>query len=100
LTTLANTPALPAARYWSALIRPNIRISEAIMPVQPGLVAGSNVGFVISVEILVEQKIVLPLRIRLELLIAAENRPASILIAEEDPGYAESLIALLPGKTS
>ena len=51
-----------------------------------GLVAGPKAGAVVSVEVLVEQNVILPVRIGLEFLRASVNRPPARLIAQEDPG--------------
>ena len=40
--------------------------------------AGSDTGTVVSVKVLVEQNVVLPIRIGLELLRAAVNRPVTL----------------------
>src|SRR5271157_4889762 len=49
-----------------------------------GLVARSNSGSRIAVEVLMEQHQVTPMRISLELFEIAEHRPAAILIAKKN----------------
>lgn len=51
-----------------------------------GLMAGSQARAVISVEILVEQNVILPVRIALEFLRTSINRPPARLILQEYPG--------------
>jgi hypothetical protein len=50
-----------------------------------GLMAGPQARAVVSVEVFVEQQVILPLRIGLEFLRASVNRPPSSLIPQEDP---------------
>ena len=52
----------------------------------PGLVACPKTRAVISVEVLVEEQVILPMRICLEFLCASVNRPPASLIPKEDPG--------------
>src|SRR5436190_15518678 len=49
-----------------------------------GLVAGADARAVVAVEMLVEQQVVAPVRIVLELLHAAENRALAVLVAFEN----------------
>src|SRR5580765_1299576 len=49
-----------------------------------GLVAGSQPGAIVPVEVFVEQNVVLPVRIVLELLSSAVYRPSAVGIAEEN----------------
>src|ERR1700680_1541279 len=51
-----------------------------------GLVASPKARAVISVEVLIEQNVVLPVRIGLEFLRASAHRSPARLIAQEDPG--------------
>src|SRR5262249_31511457 len=50
----------------------------------PGLMTGADAGTVVAVKILVEQQMVPPMRIGLELLRATKDRPASCTIAQEN----------------
>src|SRR5947209_10257780 len=52
------------------------------------LVARADAGAVVAVEVLVEQNHVAPVRVALELLRVAEDRPAAVLAAQEDPREA------------
>src|SRR5436190_8993455 len=52
------------------------------------LVARAETGAIVAVEVLVEQQMVAPVRIGLKRLRAAEHRPPSILVANEDVGNA------------
>src|SRR5438876_7276154 len=49
------------------------------------LVARADAGAVVAVEVLVEQNHVAPVRVALELLRVAVDRPAAVLAAPEDP---------------
>src|SRR5262245_44020124 len=50
-----------------------------------GLVAGAEPGAVVAVEILIEQNVIAPVRVGLELLRAAVHRPPPVLVAQEHP---------------
>src|SRR5207249_9209046 len=52
------------------------------------LVARADAGAVVAVEVLVEQNDVAPVRVALELLRGAEDRPAAVFAAQEDPREA------------
>src|SRR5712691_5409081 len=52
------------------------------------LVARADAGAVVAVEVLVEQNHVTPVRVALELLRVAEDRPVTVLAAQEDPREA------------
>jgi hypothetical protein len=52
----------------------------------PGLMACADAGAVIAVEILVEENMVAPMGVGLELVLAAIDRPAPVLIAHEKFG--------------
>src|SRR6478609_8743632 len=52
------------------------------------LVAGAQACAVVAVEILVEEKVVAPVRVFLERLRAAVDRPSPGRVLEEDPGEA------------
>src|SRR5690349_4540472 len=56
----------------------------------PGLVAGSEAGTIVGVEIFVEEDVILPMRIVLELLRSAINRAFTVLIAQENAGESSS----------
>src|SRR4029077_19048361 len=47
------------------------------------LMAGTHPGAVVTMEVLIEQQIVLPIRIALELLGASKDRPSSALITQK-----------------
>src|SRR5262245_31808352 len=49
-----------------------------------GLVAGAEAGAVVAVEVLVEEDVVAPVRVVLELLGAAVDRPTAAGVAPED----------------
>src|SRR5271165_1217330 len=53
-----------------------------------GLVAGSNSGSRIAVEVLMEQNQIAPVRIGLELFEIAEHRPAAFFIAKKNVRHA------------
>src|SRR5215469_4363539 len=55
-------------------------------PGPSGLVTGADAGAIVAVEIFVEQKIVPPVRVALELLSDAEHWPPAALVAQKDPG--------------
>ena len=48
--------------------------------------AGAQPGAVVAVEVFVEQDVIAPVGIGLELLRAAVDRTPAMLIAQEDPG--------------
>src|SRR5438552_135287 len=50
----------------------------------PGLVAGSQTGTVVAMKVLVEEDVVAPVRVALELLATTVHRPLARLVAEED----------------
>src|SRR5437867_5780653 len=52
------------------------------------LVARADAGAVVAVEVLIEQNQVAPVRVALELLRGAEDRPAAVFAAQEDPREA------------
>src|SRR5947209_15001560 len=52
------------------------------------LVARADAGAVVAVEVLVEQNHVAPVRVALELLRVAVDRPAAVPAAQEDPREA------------
>ena len=54
----------------------------------PGLVAGSDAGAVVAMEILVEQQVIAPIGIALKFFGTAENRSPSGFIAQKDRGEA------------
>src|SRR5262245_17379976 len=49
-----------------------------------GLVAGPQSCPVVSMEVLVKQNVIAPVRIRLELLVGSVNRPTASLISQKD----------------
>src|SRR5271168_5003862 len=56
---------------------------------EPGpscLMTGADASAIVAVEIFVEQQVIAPIRIALELLGSPEHRPPAGLIAQEDPG--------------
>src|SRR5205814_2755468 len=53
-----------------------------------GLVTGADAGAVVPVEVLVEEEVIPPMGIRLELLRPAVDRPPSVGPAEEEPDEA------------
>src|SRR5215472_1177850 len=53
-------------------------------PGPAGLVTGADAGAVVAMEIFVEQQVIPPVGIALELFGAAEHRPPPILIAQKD----------------
>src|SRR5215470_4740005 len=55
-------------------------------PGPAGLVTGADAGAVVAMEIFVEQQVIPPVGIALELLGAAEHRPPPVLVAQEDAG--------------
>ena len=55
-------------------------------PGPAGLVAGAQPGAVVAVEVLVEQDVVAPVGIGLELLRAAVDGSPAVLVTQEDPG--------------
>src|SRR3954452_10040630 len=57
-------------------------------PRPAGLVARAQAGPVVTVEVLVERDQVVPVRIALEGLAAAEHRPAAVLVLGEGPRQA------------
>ena len=54
-------------------------------PGPAGLMAGAEPRAVVAVEVFVEQDVVAPVGIGLELLRAAVHRPPAVLVAQEDP---------------
>src|SRR5689334_20817680 len=67
-----------------------VRVAEQLdqardHPRPAGLVTRSETRAVVAVEVLVEEQVVAPVRVALELLGASENRPAPLLVAREDP---------------
>ena len=57
-------------------------------PGPAGLVARAKAGAVVAVEVLVEEDVVAPVRVVLELLRAAVDRPAALVVAQEDRAEA------------
>src|ERR1041385_8833461 len=57
-------------------------------PCPSGLVARSQSGSVVAMEVFVEQQIIAPIRIGLEFFRAPIHRQAPVLIAEENTGQA------------
>src|SRR5688572_17141374 len=55
----------------------------------PGLMAGADAGAVVAVEVFVEQHVIAPVRIRLELFGPAVDRPAAMLVAAERAAQAQ-----------
>ena len=53
-----------------------------------GLVAGAEAGAVVAVEVFVEQDVIAPMRVGLELVGAAEHGTAAVLVAKKEPGQA------------
>ena len=53
-------------------------------PSPPGLMAGSKASAIISLEVLVKKDIILPVRISLEFLRTAIQRPTAVLIWQKD----------------
>jgi hypothetical protein len=51
-------------------------------------VTGAETGAVVAMEIFVEQQMIAPVRIALELLGAPEYRPTAALVTQKDPGQA------------
>src|SRR3954451_4390245 len=50
-----------------------------------GLVARAQPGAVVAVEVLVEEQVLAPLRVGLEPLRPAEDRPPALVVSQEDP---------------
>src|SRR6516225_4488110 len=63
-------------------------------PGPSGLMTGADAGAIVAVKIFVEQQVIPPIGIALELLGAAELWPPAGLVAEEDPGQP---VGDLPG---
>src|SRR4051794_39919647 len=96
------TPATSRARPWrtglaiGSSVRPlrnrrrarGQRQQERDRPGPAGLVARAQAGPVVTVEVLVERDQVVPVRIALEGLAAAEHRPAAMLVLGEGPRQA------------
>src|SRR6516225_1756497 len=51
-----------------------------------GLMAGTDAGSIVAVEVLVEQYRIVPVRILLELPRSPVDRPSAFLVAQEDAG--------------
>src|SRR5262249_4268412 len=59
----------------------------------PRLVARSEAGAVVAVKILVEEKVILPMRIFLELARPAEHRPPARVVAQENASQSSCNLA-------
>ena len=84
--SLSNEAALLAAlEHLSCVQHPRTAGSASRDDPGPaGLVARAEAGAVVAVEVFVEQDVVAPVRIVLELLGAAVHRPPAVLVAQED----------------
>src|SRR5512137_1552109 len=51
----------------------------------PGLVVGAEASAVVAVEVLVEEDVIAPVRVGLELLGVAVHRASALLVAQEGP---------------
>ena len=82
-----NEPSLLAGREGA------IRIQKAVQldglgdePCPAGLMAGPEPGTIVAVEVLIEQYVVAPVRVGLELLCAAVDGSPAVFVAGEYPG--------------
>src|SRR5271166_5543350 len=55
-------------------------------PGPPRLMTGADTGAVVAMKVFVEQQVIPPVRIALELLGSPEHRPPAGLVAQKDPG--------------
>src|SRR5271165_2294699 len=55
-------------------------------PGPSGLMTGANTGAVVAMKVFVEQQVIPPVRIALELLGPPEHRPPATFVAQKDPG--------------
>src|SRR5262245_21679731 len=74
----------PRSRRAAASLRPPLVDQRRHQTGPAGLVAGAEAGAVVAVEVLVKEDQVAPVRVALELLGAAVDRPPSLPVARED----------------
>ena len=83
-----KAPPLPAASSVSASSSAKELNQRRDRARPSGLVAGAEARAVVAVEVLVEEEVVAPVRVLLERLRAAVDRPSPGLVLEEDPREA------------